>query len=225
MYKNATYKQKYAILKNWMPSIIESVKKDVKNEHLKNDPLFVKKYLPSKNYQKVSVEELVDAYSRAIQEEGEKGEQIGEFITSRWLLQNSEVYDLFENELKKINPDFSSLDSIDLTRGKELIQSSSKAFGPTATYIFAVLNSVVFPDELFHELEKQSVKHEKEQKIQNEENKKRIQSENERESFEREIARLTDKYEKKLSGLQKKYQIDTEALKKQIATLQRKIAS
>jgi hypothetical protein len=42
-------------------------------------------------------------------------------------------------------------------------------------------------------------------------------------AYEREIARLTDKYEKKLQGLQKKYLFDTEALKKQIATLQRKL--
>ena len=37
------------------------------------------------------------------------------------------------------------------------------------------------------------------------------------------MARLTDKYEKKLMGLQKKYQLDQEALKKQLAALQRKL--
>ncbi len=44
-----------------------------------------------------------------------------------------------------------------------------------------------------------------------------------RQAFEREIARLTDKYEKKLAGLQKKYITDMENFKKQISQLQRKL--
>ena len=39
-----------------------------------------------------------------------------------------------------------------------------------------------------------------------------------------EVARLTDKYEKKLLGFQKKYTQDVEMLKKQLANLQRKLA-
>ena len=42
-------------------------------------------------------------------------------------------------------------------------------------------------------------------------------------NFETEMARVKDKYEKKLNGLQKKYQVDVENLKKQIAQLQRKL--
>ncbi len=40
---------------------------------------------------------------------------------------------------------------------------------------------------------------------------------------EQEVARLTDKYEKKLLGMQKKYAIDTAQLKKQIGMLQKKL--
>jgi hypothetical protein len=43
-------------------------------------------------------------------------------------------------------------------------------------------------------------------------------------SFELKMQRLVDKYEKRLSGLEKKYLNDTDILKKQIANLQKKLA-
>ena len=41
--------------------------------------------------------------------------------------------------------------------------------------------------------------------------------------YDQQITRLTDKYEKKLQGMQKKYIQDIETLKKQITLLQRKL--
>lgn len=95
MYKNATYKEKFADLQEWIPLLVEAVKKDLRNEHLKKDLNFVKKFLSSKNVHKVTIEELAEAYQKAIQEE-EQGEELAEFITSRWLLKNSELYEFFE---------------------------------------------------------------------------------------------------------------------------------
>lgn len=83
MYKNASYKEKFALLNDWFGLVIDSVKKDLKNEHLKKDLYFVKKFLGSKNLNKLTTEDLTEAYQRAIVEE-EKGEELAEFITSRW---------------------------------------------------------------------------------------------------------------------------------------------
>lgn len=221
MYKNATCKEKFADLKEWIPYLVDSVKKDLRNEHLKNDLFFVKKYLSSKNIHKVTTEELAEAYAKAIEEE-EQGEDLAEFITSRWLLKNSELYEFFEKQLSQINPDFANLEELSPQQAQTLIEASNQAFGAPHTYLFSVLNSVVLPAESFEKLKQQA----KNQKVKQEEKVQWASQQQSvdqmRKEFEREMARLTDKYEKKLAGLQKKYLTDTDALKKQIAALQRK---
>ena len=222
MLKDSTYKQKFAMLKNWMPSIIDNVKKDLKGDHLKKDWTFVKNYFPSKNINKLTTEELAEAYHNAIMQE-ENGDNIGEFIANRWLVKNSELYQYFEAELSKINPDFNEIAEISKEQAAPLMTNSVRQFGAFRTYVFCVLNSVVFPKQIFDELEKLAKDeirvHEEEEKVEME--KSSIDSLHR--SYEQQLARITDKYEKRLQGLQKKYLIDMEALKKQIASLQRKL--
>jgi len=222
MYKNATYKKKFADLKEWVPFLVEAVKKDLRNEHLKKDVHFVKRFLSSKNIHKITTEELSEAYQKAIQEE-EKGEELAEFITLRWLLKNSELYEFFERELNQIHPDFSSLEEINPSQAEALIEASVREFGAPHTYLFSVLNSVVFSRESFEDLKIQA---ERQQERKEEEARKEAQEwsvEQMQKEFHADISRLTDKYEKKLAGLQKKYIVDVENLKKQVAQLQRKL--
>jgi hypothetical protein len=222
MYKNASYKEKYAVIQEWLPLIVESVKKDLKNEHLKKDFYFIKKYLSSKNLNKVTTEELTQAYQNAIANE-ENGEALAEFMTSRWLLKNTDLYDFFEQQLSQISSDFATIEEIDANSSKAIIEQATEEFGAPHTYIFAVLNSVVFPPESFNELKhlaQQEVKQQEQNAVQLGE---KLTLESLKSNQEREIARLTDKYEKKLAGLQKKYQVDVDSLKKQVAQLQRKL--
>jgi hypothetical protein len=222
MYKNATYKEKFADLQEWIPLLIEAVKKDLRNEHLKKDFYFVKKFLSSKNIHKVSTDELAEAYQKAIQEE-EQGEELAEFITSRWLLKNSDLYEFFEQQLSKINPDFTNLEELAPTEAQTLIDASIREFGAPQTYLFSVLNSVVFPKESFQKLKVQAQQHQEKHEEESRKNMDQMNIDQMRKTFEREMARMTDKYEKKLAGLQKKYVADVENLKKQVAQLQRKL--
>lgn len=222
MYKNASYQEKYADLNEWLTSIIETVKKDLKNEHLKKDFLFIKKYLASKNPQKVTTEELTEAYRKAIAEES-NGNELAEFITARWLLKHSDLYEYFERELSQIAPDFTALEEIDAPAAQKLIAGSVKHFGALPTYIFSVLNSVVFPKETFQHLKKQAKEEHTHRHKAEAVAQEQMSIEKQRAAFETEMARLTDRYEKKISGLEKKYITDTENLKKQIASLQRKM--
>ena len=222
MYKNATYKEKFADLQEWIPFLVEAVKKDLRNEHLKKDVYFVKKFLPSKNIHKATTSELAEAYHKAIQEE-EQGEELAEFITSRWLLKNSELYHFFEQQLSQIHPDFTNLEEIDSTQAQTLIDSSIREFGAPHTYLFCVLNSVVFPEENFQKLKIQAQQHQETQTKETRQADDQLTAEQRCREFEREVSRLTDKYEKKLAGLQKKYVTDVEFLKKQVSQLQRKL--
>lgn len=222
MYKDTTYKEKFALLNDWLSLIVDSVKKDLKNEHLKKDIFFVKKFLNSKNLNKITTDDLTEAYQQAISEE-EKGEEIAEFITSRWLMKNSELYDFFETRLSQINPNFSDLEELTVDQASSLMEDSVHQFGAPQTYIFAVLNSVVFPKDVYHRLEGQAKQQSQAHTEQTNREAEQLNLENMKSSYEREMARLTDKYEKKLSGLQKKYLADVEALKKQVSHLQRKL--
>jgi hypothetical protein len=222
MKKDATYQEKFNHLKDWMPSIIESIKKDLKNEHLKKDLGFSKKYLGNKNINKVTSEEFVTAYNKAIAEEAE-GEGLAEFITSRWLLRHSDLYEFFERHLTQINPNFSDLTELTAEQSKGLSSAAEKQFGAVQTYLFSVLNSVVFPASVFKELETKARQEQHSVGEEKQRQSEQLSAEAMKREHEREMARLTDKYEKKLIGLQKKYVIDVEALKKQVSLLQRKL--
>lgn len=222
MLKDATYKEKCSMLKPWMPHIIEAIKKDLRNEHLKNDLKFVKKYFASKNINKLTTQDFVEVYASALDQE-ENAEEIAEFVTNRWLLKNTELYEYFEKALSQISEDFTQLTEITPQKSQEIIDRSITQFGAMRTYLFSVMNSVVFPREIYEKLNKQAQENqqnlEKEEAIQ----KKHIAYESLKQQCEERMARLTDKYEKKLLGMERKYVQDTAALRKQIISLQKRL--
>lgn len=224
MQKDATYQQKFALLNRWIPDIIESIKKDLKNEHLKKDWGFVKQYFAGKNPNKLTHEELANAYSDAIAN-NENAEELAEFIVNRWLLKHSELYHYFEEELGKINPNFNEIEELDRKQSMDMMEKAIGQFGAPHTYLFCVLNSVVFPGDVYEELNQRAEKSVAESIEQKAIAKEQQSYADMQRSYEQQISRLTDKYEKKLQGLQKKYIQDTDILKKQVATLQRKLAS
>lgn len=223
MRKEVTYKEKFALLQPWLPVLIASVKRDLKNDHLRRDPQFCKRFLAGKNPVKVAEEDLVEAYKSAIAE-SENGEAIAEFIANRWLLKHGDIYSFFEQQLSAIARDFTEIEELPHEDSKRMSEAAVAAFGAQRSYLFAILNSVVFPETIFQTLAKQaeqSHKHEEEERLQFSEKAALDQIVS---GYEQQMARLIDKYEKKLGGLQKKYLQDTDALKKQISQLQRKLS-
>lgn len=211
------------MLRPWLASIVESVKKDLKNEHLKNDWQFCKQYLPGKNVSKVTVEEMVDAYGNAL-ENSENAEALAEFISNRWLLKNCELYNYFEANLSRISPNFTELETIDEASSREIVRGAVEQYGAMKTYLFSVINSVVFPKEVYNELGQKAKTDEERRIVEECTLHEKLSLEELQKDHELQIARLIDKYEKKLTGMQKKYTQDTESLKKQIINLQRKMA-
>lgn len=223
MLKNSTYKEKFALLRPWMHSILDPIKRDIKNEHLRKDWDFFNQYFSGKQLNKISLDEMSHAYSQAVAET-ENAEELGEFLSNRWLLKHSDIYNHFEQELSQVSNNFSDLEMLDKEVSLRMMDKAVTHFGAPKTYLFCILNSVVFPEEVFKILAEKA-------HIEAAQNVVEQKVEQEKQSFEEmernhctEIARLTDKYEKKLSGLQKKYVQDVTSLKKQIATLQRKLS-
>lgn len=222
MLKNATYAQKMAMLKDCLQTIVQEIKKDLKTDHLRKDVSFVKSYFPQKNVSKLTVSELAEGYAIAI-EDSERADALGEFIANRWLLKNTDVYDYFANQLHQVTDDFASLDVLDADLSKKIMVESIQHFGAQKTYLFSVFNSVVFPEVIFNELREQA-KIERLQAVESERVKnEQVESAITAREFEQRLSRLTDRYEKRLTGMEKKYLKDVETLKKQIASLQRKL--
>ncbi len=211
------------MLKSWMPEIIESIKKDLRAEHLKKDVVFHKNYFHSKNPQKITSEELCEGYTQALADSN-LSEHLGEYVSNRWLLKNSEIYYFFEKELSAITPNFSDLDLLEEAPAAALADKASSEFGPKRAYIFSVMNSVVFPKKVFEQLEKAAKTETEQQKTAEEDAVKSKSLEDLKVHYETLISRLSDKYEKKLSGLERKYHQDVDMLKKQVSTLQRKLS-
>jgi hypothetical protein len=222
MLKDMSYQKKFEILASWMPVILDTIKKDLRQEHLQIDKQFVKIHFPGKQIQKLTSDELSPAYIAAIaQEEG--GEKMGEFIAVRWILKHSDVYHFFEKQLKQIDPKFDELDVLEADKAEKLMNLAIENFGAVKTYLFSVINSVVFPQNLFERLQEKA-KQESAPKEQAQDNlQESVSGELLMKKHELEMKRTIDKYEKKLSGLQSKYVTDTENLKKQISLLQRKL--
>ncbi len=220
--KNSTYKEKFAILKSWNPKILDTIKKDLKNDHLKNDIQFSKAFFPGKNIAKLTPEELAEGYQRAF-EESEHVESIGEFISSRWLIKNSDLYHFFADKLTLINPNFNEIEELSKNDSNAILKEGNEQFNAEDLFIFSLLNSVAFPKEIFTELQHQA----KTAAVKNKEADEAEEIERSLDKITRHhemlFARMVDKYEKKLSGLEKKYHQDVEGLKKQVSRLQKQL--
>lgn len=222
MLRETGYQEKIEMLFPWMEEIFEAVKKDLKNDHLKADRQFCKKYLLGKNPAHVTIQEMIEAYRADI---ANGNVSLGEFIATRWLLKNTDIYGYFEEKLKAVRDDFETLDALPQDLSDTLMQSSVQLFGAKKTYLFSVFNSVVFPAPTYARLREMA---QNETQVTAQENSVQRTTES-LETLQvrhnREIAALSDRYEKKINGMQKKYLADVEALKKQIASLQKKLVS
>lgn len=221
MLKNATYVQKFALLANWLPQIIESVKKDLKQEHLRRNPAFLRQYFDEKNLNKIGTEAMSRAYGAALQAGDESA---GEYIAARWLLRHSDIYSFFETHLQDIAPNFTELEVLTPEASKMLMEGSIAEFGAIPSYLFTILNSVVFDPATLQQLSQNAENELMQKTTEQTEQAEAATGEAIVRALQLELSRSRDKYEKRIAGLERKYLQDTETLKREVARLQRKLA-
>jgi DNA repair ATPase RecN len=219
MIKEDPYQIKFDKLSPWIIDIFQVIKKDLRNDHLFKSPAFVQKHFPKCSLDKLTIDEFANAY---VKEFAEGNEELGEKVVARWVLKNADLYQFFVAELSKINPKYDEIDCLSAEIGSFLLSTSISRFGATATYIFSVLNAVVFTDEQFRKLREMALL-EKSQAKPLEEKRIFESIEAVKEHYEKEMRKLTEKYEKRMQGVERKYIQDVEGLKKQIAQLHKKI--
>jgi hypothetical protein len=220
MIKEVSYQEKFKNISSWMPLMVAEIKKDIKNDHLKNDKAFWKEHFGGKPLSQIGEEQLSSVYLSQVLG---GNESIGEFVANRWVLKHSDLYEYFETFLRGVNPNFDQIESLDDETSDRLINGAVVQFGYSSTYLFSVLNSVVLSSEKLTALATQA-KNEADTVADETATFEEVRSLDAMEKkHEREIKRLEDRHGKKMAGLEKKYLKDTEMLKKQIANLQRKL--
>jgi len=153
MLKESTAQQRFVMIQNFLPLIIQKIRKDLRQDHLKCDKDFLNSYFGGRSPNKLTVEDLVAGYSPLLKEGNEK---LWEFFSDRWLRKHTEIYYFFEAKLKEIDEDFTELKKLKKSEANCLVQEATNLFGATNTYIFSVLNSVVFPKAVYEKLLKEA---------------------------------------------------------------------
>ena len=221
MMKDMSLKSKFEVLHSFLGKILHDIRKDVRQEHLKQDRAFVQKYFGKNVIDKVSAEELEKAYFAELVSEGT--ENLGNWMISKWILKHAEVYEYFVTQLTKVNPKFEEITLLSVEDAKSIASKAVESFGAIDTYIFSMLNSVAFPDAVFEVLKDAATKHLADQAKSAVSKEVVLTVEDLVKLHEQEILKLTDRYEKRLQATAKKYVQDIEGLKKQLGSLQKKL--
>lgn len=207
----------FQALQNWTLEILDTIKKDIRTDHLHTDPVFYRTYFGNRPQNRLTAEEIFAAYEKELL----KGnDDLAEWVVNRWVFKHGDLYKHFAERLSEVNPDFDQIKQLTEEESARILEGAAEAHGAIPTFIFSLLNGVVFPQTVLDRLRKEA-------DVEKVAREKKAVRDAEQESLDkilaahqREVARLHDK----ISGVQKKYEKDTEALKKQIKALQKKHA-
>jgi len=214
-------KNQFETLQGWIPEVLSPIKKEIKTDHLGSDPAFYKGYFGNRPQNRLTVEEIFAAYEKELL----KGnEDLGEWVVNRWVLDPAVVYTHFADKLAAINPQFNEIKSLSEEESAKILKGAPESFGAINTFLFSVLNGVVFPEKVLLVLRKMAESERAAQKSEEIALEEKLSLEQAVQRHQREMNRMQEKYESRLAGVQKKYAADTEALKKQIRALQKQLA-
>lgn len=206
--KDATYRQKMKILVPHHKEMLQSIKKDLKQEHLNHDKLAHKKHFGNRPLHRITSEDLFAVYIPLMLE----SEECGEFVASRWIVKHLEIYEFFSRKLESLNKNFDQLTQLEPDFSHQITKEAMEEFGARATLIFCVLNSVIISADDYQILDTNA-----EEKSPSKEPISQSLSEVQSRSLEQ-------RYQRKFDGLERKWQSEVKALKQQVAQLSRQLA-
>lgn len=210
---------KFEELRPWVRDILLCIKKDIKTDYLPGDRVFYKKYFGNRPQNRLGTDEIFAAFEKELLE---GNQPLEEWVVNHWVFQHGDLYTHFAERLSEIRSDFNELELLSVEESEKIL-AGSEAFDPITVYLFSKLNGVVFPSAIFDELQKKALEAKKREEEAKASDLKQENLEQILERQQREIARMEEKYESKVAGILRKYQTDTEALKKQIRSLQKQL--
>lgn len=216
MVKTISYQEKAEKMAEWIPQILEEIKRDIKREHLRKVPAFLQKFFPGRNIASITTEEIVAVYTPLLQ----RGEpQFFDQICYFWQVKHPELYPFFQAKLQAISEDVAAITAIDDALAKEMIEKSVEEFGAVNTYLFSLFYEVAFSDALYEKLRLRALEETKSLETASKEEEEVRNCAQLRAQHERLILRMREKYEKKLSALEEKYHTDIRKLRQELNAL------
>ncbi len=211
---------KYHALHPWLDEILTAIKKDIKTDYLPADTAFCRAHFGNRPINRLAKEEINQAFIKTLLE---GHEEMDAWVVNRWVFKHGDVYSHFAERLSEMTDDFNSLEELTEAQSEAILDGAIEKFGAKAVYFFSLLNDVVFPASVLMKLKKQAEESHGESLAQQSQDLEKMDLEKMQERHEREIVRLTEKYESRLSGVLKRYTVETDSLKKQVRALQHKI--
>lgn len=212
MIEKSLCESKFELLFPFMEEVCRAIKKEIKQEFVQKG--FFRSRSDCQDWKGISL-----FFYKKITEE--RDEKIIEWLSSTWICKHGEIFQLFHEELGKLNTQYDSLKEFPAEFEASLKKISQEKFGSLQVYVFSIFNSVVFSEKVYNEIREGALKElslEKEEK-----NSSALSLDELQKQFEEEKQKLCEKYEKRLQGTIKKYQLEVEGYRKQIGLLQKKI--
>jgi hypothetical protein len=211
-----TWSGRFSLLTPWFSDIIDAVKRDCKNEHLRLNPHFVKEYFAGLPMHMINLEEMRVVYLRLILA---GNEQVAEFISNRWLFRHMELYNFFEKALSEVSTEFEKIQELPADKSLAIIQTACEQFGCEKVFCFVVINDVVIPQNVFDRLQRQAVES---LAMRQKEQEGSLSVE---EKWRQDVEKLKERQEKKIQEMTKRHQIEVQKLSAEIVKLREQISS
>jgi polyhydroxyalkanoate synthesis regulator phasin len=212
----------FKTIQPWIPLVLSAIKKDIKVDHLPASPSFVRTHFGNRPLNRLTTEEIFAAYEKDLLA-GDA--DLAEWVINHWVFQHGEIYTHFAERLSQISEDYSEIKNLTEEQSHAILKGAVESFGALPTYLFSVLNGVVFPESIFKKLRLAAEQEVAAKSAEAKQAEEQLSFEQLKERYARDLSRLQEKYEGKVSGVLKKYTTEVEALKKQIRSLQKQLAA
>lgn len=211
-----TWAGRFSLLTPWFFDIMNAVKRDCKNEHLRLNPAFVREHFSGMPVHRITIDEMRAVYLRLILA---GNDQLAEFISNRWLFRNMELYNFFEQALSEVSPEFEKISELTEEQAEKLIRESTEKFGCESVFCFVALNDVVIPQDVFNRLQRESV-----ESLAKRQKAAEDQGGSPEERLRQEVERLKDRQEKKIQEMTKRHQQELQRLNAEMAKLKEAVS-
>lgn len=212
----------FVIIQPWLPDVLAAIKREIRTDHLANSPSFARTHFGTRPLNRLTFEEIASVYEKNLLL---GDEDLSEWVVNRWVFKYGDLYAYFAERLEKVDANYHELELLSEEQSEQVLEGAIACFGAVPTYLFSVLNRVVFPKIVFDRLRAEAEKEDSMKKGQVEEREEAERAADLKVRYEREVVRMQEKFESKISGIMKKYSADVEALKKQIRALQKQVSS
>ena len=99
----------FLFVKPWMEGILQSIRKEIRRDHLGSDHQFRKTHFGANSPMKILFEEIVRVYT---QELLQGNEALVAWVINAWVFRHGDLYKHFSERLSEVNPNFSELTSL-----------------------------------------------------------------------------------------------------------------